>query len=599
MTNQSIPKRSEVPEEMTWNLKDMFESDQAWMAEYEAMKEFPAKIAAFQGTLARSAQDLLAWFRLQDEIELRLGVLMGYASCKGDEDTGNSFYQDVRGKAMNVYVSIASAAAFATPEIMAIADETLDRFYAQQPELETYRRSLYQIRRRKDHILSPAEERLLASAGEMANASENIAGVFRNADQIFPDVTDSQGNVHPLTDATFVPLLTSPDRELRRRAFETYYKQLGQYKNTIAATLDGQFKQLCFFANARHYDSTIQASLDATEVPVPVYMNLIEAVHNNLDKMYRYVALRKKLLGVDELHMYDVYTPIVADADQAITYEQAKETVLEALQVLGEDYVDLLKEGFSNRWIDVYENVGKCSGAYSSGNSRPHPYVLLNHKDNLDCQFTLAHEMGHALHSYHSCKYQPVSTSDYVIFVAEVASTCNEVLLMRHLLKKTTDKKQRAYLINHFMDQFKGTVYRQTMFAEFELAMGKMAESGQALTADALCQKYHALNKLYFGPDMVSDDQIALEWARIPHFFYNYYVFQYATGFSAAVAIANRILKEGAPAVADYKKFLSGGCSTDPISLLKIAGVDMSSPEPVNSALALFGELVDEMEQLV
>ena len=599
MTNQSIPKRSEVPEEMTWNLKDMFESDQAWMAEYEAMKEFPAKIAAFQGTLARSAQDLLAWFRLQDEIELRLSVLMGYASCKGDEDTGNSFYQDVRGKAMNVYVSIASAAAFATPEIMAISDETLDRFYAQQPELETYRRSLYQIRRRKDHILSPAEERLLASAGEMANASENIAGVFRNADQIFPDVTDSQGSVHPLTDATFVPLLTSPDRELRRRAFETYYKQLGQYKNTIAATLDGQFKQLCFFANARHYDSTIQASLDATEVPVPVYMNLIEAVHNNLDKMYRYVALRKKLLGVDELHMYDVYTPIVADADQAITYEQAKETVLEALQVLGDDYVDLLKEGFSNRWIDVYENVGKRSGAYSSGNSRPHPYVLLNHKDNLDCQFTLAHEMGHALHSYHSCKYQPVSTSDYVIFVAEVASTCNEVLLMRHLLKKTTDKKQRAYLINHFMDQFKGTVYRQTMFAEFELAMGKMAENGQALTADALCRKYHELNKLYFGPDMVSDDQIALEWARIPHFFYNYYVFQYATGFSAAVAIANRILKEGAPAVADYKKFLSGGCSTDPISLLKIAGVDMSSPEPVNSALALFGELVDEMEQLV
>lgn len=564
MTNQSIPKRSEVPEEMTWNLKDMFESDQAWMAEYEAMKEFPAKIAAFQGTLARSAQDLLAWFRLQDEIELRLSVLMGYASCKGDEDTGNSFYQDVRGKAMNVYVSIASAAAFATPEIMAIADETLDRFYAQQPELETYRRSLYQIRRRKDHILSPAEERLLASAGEMANASENIAGVFRNADQIFPDVTDSQGNVHPLTDATFVPLLTSPDRELRRRAFETYYKQLGQYKNTIAATLDGQFKQLCFFSNARHYDSTIQASLDATEVPVPVYMNLIEAVHNNLDKMYRYVALRKKLLGVDELHMYDVYTPIVADADQAITYEQAKETVLEALQVLGDDYVDLLKEGFSNRWIDVYENVGKRSGAYSSGNSRPHPYVLLNHKDNLDCQFTLAHEMGHALHSYHSCKYQPVSTSDYVIFVAEVASTCNEVLLMRHLLKKTTDKKQRAYLINHFMDQFKGTVYRQTMFAEFELAMGKMAESGQALTADALCQKYHALNKLYFGPDMVSDDQIALEWARIPHFFYNYYVFQYATGFSAAVAIANRILKEGAPAVADYKKFLSGAAAPTP-----------------------------------
>ncbi len=599
MNTQTIPKRSEVPEEMTWNLQDMFASDEVWMAEYEAMKELPARIAAYQGTLGRGAAELLAWFRLQDEVSVRLGNLYGYASCKGDEDTGNSTYQDMRGKAMNVLVTISSAAAFATPEIMAIPQETLDAFYAQEPELETYRRSLYQIRRRKEHILSPAEERLLAAAGEMANAPESIAGMFRNADLVWPDAVDGQGQPHQLTDATYIPLLMSPDRELRRSAFETYYKQMAQYRNTVAATLDGQFKQLCFFANARRYDSTLQASLDATEVPVPVYLNLIQAVHDNLDKMYRYVALRKKLLGVDELHMYDVYTPIVADADEAITFQQAKETVLEALAVLGEDYTDLLREGFENRWIDVYENVGKRGGAYCSGNGRPHPYVLLNHKDNLDCQFTLAHEMGHALHTYHSCKYQPVSTSDYVIFVAEVASTCNEVLLMRHLLKKTTDKKQRAYLINHFLDQFKGTVYRQTMFAEFELEMGKMAESGQALTADALSRTYLELNKLYFGPDMVSDEQIGLEWTRIPHFFYNYYVFQYATGFSAAVAIANRILKEGAPAVADYKKFLSGGSSTDPISLLKIAGVDMSSPEPVNSALALFGELIEELEQLL
>ena len=597
--SDAIRTRDQIPQEDTWALEDLYPSDESWEQALSALTARQAEAAAFAGKLGESGETLCAFLHLVEEVDGQTELLANYAMRKADQDTRNAAYQAMVGKLMGVLTAVSAAFSFATPEIMAIPEETLNGFYAQEPELETYRRSLYQIRRRRDHILSPAEERLLASAGEMANASENIAGVFRNADQIFPDVTDSQGNVHPLTDATFVPLLTSPDRELRRRAFETYYKALGQYKNTIAATLDGQFKQLCFFSNARHYDSTIQASLDATEVPVPVYMNLIEAVHNNLDKMYRYVALRKKLLGVDELHMYDVYTPIVADADQAITYEQAKETVLEALQVLGEDYVDLLKEGFSNRWIDVYENVGKRGGAYSSGNSRPHPYVLLNHKDNLDCQFTLAHEMGHALHSYHSCKYQPVSTSDYVIFVAEVASTCNEVLLMRHLLKKTTDKKQRAYLINHFMDQFKGTVYRQTMFAEFELAMGKMAENGQALTADALCQKYHELNKLYFGPDMVSDDQIALEWARIPHFFYNYYVFQYATGFSAAVAIANRILKEGAPAVADYKKFLSGGCSTDPISLLKIAGVDMSSPEPVNSALALFGELVDELAELL
>ena len=599
MDCSKIPERSQVPEEFTWNLKDMFESDEAWFQENEALKALPAEIAAFQGHLGDDAETLLSFFRRQDEAEVRLGTLYGYASCKGDQDTGNSFYQDMRGKAMSTIVAVSSAAAFASPEIMAIPEDTLNLFYIAQPGLEEYRRSLYQIRRRAAHILSPAEERLLSAAGEMAQGPENIGNVFRNADLKFPNAVDKDGAEHQLTGGSFVPLLESSDRVLRESAFKTYYKQLGSYRNTVAATLDAQFKQLCFFSQARKYESTIAASLDRTEVPVPVYLNLIEAVHGNLDKMYRYVALRKKMLGVEELHMYDVYTPIVADAAEKISFEQAKETVLEALAVMGEDYTDLLKEGFANRWIDVYENVGKQGGAYSSGNARPHPYVLLNHKDTLDSMFTLVHEMGHALHSYHSTKYQPVSTSDYVIFVAEVASTCNEVLLMRHLLSRTTDKKERAYLINHFMDQFKGTVYRQTMFAEFELEMGRMAERGETLTAAALNEKYLALNKLYFGPDMVSDDEIALEWARIPHFFYNYYVFQYATGFSAAVAIANRILKEGAPAVADYKKFLSGGSSTDPISLLKIAGVDMSTPDPVNSALALFGELVDEMEKLV
>ena len=598
MDEKKIPQRSEVPEEFTWNLKDMFESDEAWFAENEALKALPAEIAAFQGHLGDDAETLLSFFRKQDETEIRLGTLYGYASCKGDQDTGNAFYQDMRGKAMRTIVAISSAAAFASPEIMAIPEDRLNLFYIAQPGLEEYRRSLYQIRRRAEHILSPAEERLLSAAGEMARGPENISSVFRNADLKFPNAVDKDGNERQLTGGSFVPLLESPDRVLRESAFKTYYKQLGSYRNTVAATLDAQFKQLRFFARARKYESTIAASLDRTEVPVPVYLNLVEAVHGNLDKMYRYVALRKRLLGVEELHMYDVYTPIVADAAEKISFEQAKETVLEALAVLGEDYTDLLKEGFRNRWIDVYENVGKQGGAYSSGHSRPHPYVLLNQKDTLDNMFTLAHEMGHALHSYHSTKYQPISTSDYVIFVAEVASTCNEVLLMRHLLSRTADKKNRAYLVNHFLDEFKGTIYRQTMFAEFELEMGRMAERGETLTAEALSEKYLALNKLYFGPDMVSDDEIALEWARIPHFFYNYYVFQYATGFSAAVAIANRILKEGAPAVADYKKFLSGGSSTDPISLLKIAGVDMSSPEPINSALALFGELVEEMEKL-
>ena len=598
MDVSKVLPRDQIPEEFTWNLKDMFESDEAWFKENDVLKELPAQILSYRGRLGESAETLLAFFRLQDETEVRLGTLYGYASCKSDQDTGNGFYQDMRGKAMSTLVAVSSAAAFASPEIMAIPEDTLNLFYVAQPGLEEYRRSLYQIRRRAAHILSPAEEKLLSAAGEMAQSAGNIASVFRNADLKFPPVKDAEGLEHELTGGSFVPLLESSDRVLRENAFKTYYNQLGAYRNTVAATLDGQFKQLMFFSRARGYESTIEASLDRTEVPVPVYLNLIEAVHQNMDKMYRYVALRKKLLGVDELHMYDVYTPIVADAAEKIPFSEAKETVLEALTVLGEDYTDLLKEGFANRWIDVYENVGKRGGAYSSGVSRPHPYVLLNQKDTLDSMFTLVHEMGHALHSYHSTKNQPVSTSDYVIFVAEVASTCNEVLLMRHLLSKTGDKKQRAYLINHFLDQFKGTIYRQTMFAEFELEMGRMAERGETLTAEALNKKYHELNKLYFGPDMVSDDEIALEWARIPHFFYNYYVFQYATGFSAAVAIANRILKEGAPAVADYKKFLSGGCSTDPISLLKIAGVDMSSPEPINSALALFGELIAEMEEL-
>ena len=549
-------------------------------------------------SLGDDAETLLSFFRLDDEASLRLSKLYGYANCKSDQDTGNGTYQDLRGKAVGTLVAVSSASAFATSEILAIDEDRLNLFYIAQPALETYRRNIYSIRRRAAHILSPAEERLLAAAGEMADAPDSIGSILRDADLKFPPAVDSQGAEHLLTNGTYGLLLQSTDRALRRSAFENLYGRMGEFKNTIAATLDAQFKQLRFFAEARKYPGTLAASLDGTEVPVEVYKSLIQAVHQNLDKMYRYVALRKKLLGVEEVHMYDVYAPLVAEEKEKIGFAEAKATVREALRVMGEDYIAALDEGFNNRWIDVFENEGKRSGAYSSGNAYPHPYVLLNHKDNLESMFTLAHEMGHALHSYFSCKNQPVNTSSYVIFVAEVASTCNEILLMRHLLSRTTDKARRAALINHFLEQFKATVYRQTMFAEFELEMGRMAENGETLTADALSEKYYALNKLYFGPDMVSDAQIALEWARIPHFFYNYYVFQYATGFCAAVALSDRILTEGDSAVQDYKKFLSGGGSTDPISLLKLAGVDMSSPAPVNEALKLFEELVEELEQL-
>ena len=596
MAENRIPLREELPEEVTWRLEDIFESDAAWQNEYEALKALPEQAAAYAGRLGESAETLLEYLRFEDEAGVRLGKLYGYANCKSDQDTANAVYQDMRGTAMSVFVAYAGASSFATPELIAIDDETLDSFYAAAPELEVYRRGIYRVRRMAQHILSPAEERLLAAAGEMAQAPDNIRGIFMNADISFHAVRGADGEEHPLTNETFVPLMESADRELRKAAFETYYARIAEYKNTVAAMLDAQFKQLRFFAEARNYPTTLTAALDGNEVPEAVYENLIAAVHENMDKMYRYVALRKKLLNVDELHMYDVYTPLVAEAAQKISFAEAKETVLAALSVLGEDYTALLKKGFDERWIDVYENQGKRGGAYSTDVSRPHPYVLLNHKDTLDSMFTLAHEMGHALHSWYSCQNQPVCTSDYVIFVAEVASTCNEVLLMRYLLNKTTDRRERAYLINHFLDQFKGTVYRQTMFAEFELKMGRMSEAGETLTADALCAEYLALNKLYFGSDMVSDDEIALEWARIPHFFYDYYVFQYATGFSAAVAIANRILAEGEPAVQDYKRFLSSGSSTDPISLLKIAGVDMSTPTPISSALDLFGQLIDELE---
>ena len=598
MEANRIPERNEIPAEYTWDLTDIFESDEAWLSEYEALMHVPEKLAEYEGRLGGSAEALLEFLQLEDDISVRLEKLMGYAGCKADQDTTDSRYQDLRSKGVGCCVAISGAAAFSTPEIIAIPEQTLDGFFRSRPELGIYRRSLYRLRRRAEHILSPAEERLLAAAGEMADAPDSICGALRNADLHFDDAVDSEGRRHPLSAGTLVPLMESTDRALRKSAFDNCYRRYGEFRNTVAATLDSQFKQLRFFAGARKYPSTLSAALDATEVPESVYLNLIDSVHRNMDKMHLYVALRKKLLGVDELHMYDVYTPVVPDAAVTISYDEAKKTVLEALSVLGGDYTELLELGFNSRWIDVYENRGKRSGAYSSGSSRPHPYVLLNQKDNLESMFTIAHEMGHALHSYYSCHNQTVNTGDYVIFVAEVASTCNEVLLMRHLLGKTRDKKERAYLINHFLDQFKGTVYRQTMFAEFELEMGRLSEAGQALTADLLCERYRALNELYYGPDMVCDEGISLEWARIPHFFYNYYVFQYATGFSAAVAIAERILAEGAPAVADYKRFLSGGSSTDPISLLKIAGVDMSRPESIDSALALFGELITELDKL-
>ncbi len=595
---KKIPVRSEADPKYTWALEDVYANNDVWKADLEKARALPAQLAAYKGHLGDSAQKLLEFLQLGDGISVLFDSLYGYAQRRSDEDTANSLYQGMTSQAMSAMVAVDAASSFETPELLAIPDDKLEQFYKDEPALETYRLALTRIRSKRAHILSDAEEKLLAAAGEMSQAPDSVYSVFADADLKFPSATDKDGNSHPVTHGTYIPLMHSADRVLRKSAFASLYSVYGQFRNTAAALLSAQVKQLKFYADARKYDSTLQASLDGNYVPTEVYTNLISAVHENMAPMYRYVDLRRKLLGVDELHMYDLYTPIVSDVDVNIPYEEAKQTVYDALACMGDDYRAILKEGFDNRWIDVYENVGKCSGAYSAG-LRKHPYVLLNYSGTLDSMFTLAHEMGHAIHSYLSNKHQPVAYSNYSIFVAEVASTCNEALLMQHLLKTTKDKKRRAYLINYFLEQFRTTLYRQTMFAEFELEINRRNERGESLTAESLNALYHELNHQYFGDDIVIDKEIDLEWARIPHFYYDYYVYQYATGYSAAIALSRRILKEGAPAVKDYIHFLSGGCSTDPISLLRGAGVDMASTAPIHDALQLFDELITEMEQLM
>ncbi len=595
---KAVLKRSEVEKKYTWATEDLFPTDEACEEAIKAAADYVGKITAMQGKLGESGDALLAYFKLSDEMDIEISRIANYCMRKSDEDTGNSKYLALKGKCMNMYLGIRSADAFAVPEIITIDAEKIDEFYKTTPDLLLYKRIIDRIMERKPHTLPKEQEELLAAASEISGAPSEISSMFRNADLKFPTVTDGKGESHTLTQGSYISMVSGSDRVLRKNAFEALYHTFGSFRNTSAAFLNAQEKQIKFYANARKYGSALEAALSRNEVPVEVYHNLIDTVHKNMHHMHKYMKLRKKLLGVDELHMYDVYCPLVAEADEEVKYEDAQKMVLEALKPLGEDYCSVVKEGFENRWIDVYENEGKRSGAYSAGGT-PHPYVLLNYDDTLDNMFTLAHEMGHALHSYHSIKHQPTAYSDYVIFVAEVASTFNEALLMADLLKKTDDKKKKAYLVNHFLEQFRTTLYRQTMFAEFELKMSEIVAAGGTLTADELCRIYHELNVQYYGEDVVIDPEIDMEWARIPHFFMNFYVFQYATGFSAAMALSQKVMGEGESAVKDYIGFLSGGSSKDPISLLKDAGVDMTTAAPVEAALAQFGALIDEFEELM
>ena len=598
MPSKTIPQRDQVPQQYTWKLSDIYETPDAWQQDFDTLKAQIPHLAAYAGRLGESADTLYAYLEEEQEAGTRFSNLLNYAQRGSDQDTRDADFQDRVGKIMSLYVELSAALAFETPELLKLSPETWADFCTQKPELKVYDRYFDNIQRRRAHTLSDAEEALLAAAGELAQAPDDIFGKLADADLTFPDAVDSKGEKHPMSNGSYTLLMESADRTLRKSAFQSMYAAYGGMKNTLAATLSAQVKSLQFFANARRYPSALAASLDGTHVPESVYHNLIDTVHANLDKMYRYVSLRKKILGVDELHMYDVYTPIVEGFHKEIPYEEAKETVYAALAPLGEEYRAVIREALDHRWIDVYENVGKRSGGYMAG-ALVHPYILLNYKDDIDSMFTLAHELGHAVHSYRSNQDQPPVYREYVIFVAEVASTCNEALLMDYLLERTTDRKERAWLINHFLEQFRGTIYRQTMFAEFEREMGRRCASGETLTADLLSRSYLELNKAYFGPDMVSDPEIALEWSRIPHFYYDYYVFQYATGYAAAMALAKRIRTGGKEAVDAYLRFLSGGCSKDPIDLLKDAGVDMTSPAPVQEALDQFGALLDEMEELL
>jgi oligoendopeptidase F len=597
---KKLPERSEIPVEYKWRLEDIFATDEDWEKEFQEVKNMIPKISEFQGKLGESADTLYAALQYQDEISERLGKLYTYAHMRYDEDTTNSFYQGLNDRATNLYTQAASAMSFIVPEILSIDEEKLKTFLQTKEELKLYEHALDEINRQRPHVLSASEEALLAQASEVMASSSNTFGMLNNADISFPTIKDENGEEVEVTHGRYIRFLESEDRRVRKDAFMAVYETYGNFKNTFASTLSGAVKKDNFFAKVRKYKSAREAALSANNIPESVYDNLVETINENLHLLHRYVKLRKKVLGVDELHMYDLYAPLVKNVKMEIKYEEAKEILLKALAPLGEDYLNVLKEGFENRWVDVHENKGKRSGAYSSGAYGTNPYILMNWQDNVNNLFTLAHEFGHSVHSYYTRKYQPYPYGNYSIFVAEVASTCNEALLNDYLLKTIDEEQKRLYLLNYYLEGFRATVFRQTMFAEFEHDIHMRAQEGEALTADLLTELYYKLNQKYFGEeDIVIDKEIGLEWARIPHFYYNYYVYQYATGFSAATALSKQILEEGQPAVDRYIEFLKAGSSDYPIEVLKKAGVDMTTSEPIKEACKVFEQKLSEMEQLL
>lgn len=592
-------ERKDLKKEDTWDLESLFRDQEAWEKEYKEVEKLNSKIENHKENFTKSAKNLLDALKDRDELIRRAENVYVYSHMRLDEDTRDNESQSMNDKAQNLFVRVTDKLSFFLPGILSLDEKDLRGFMEENKGLKLYKKFLEDILRQREHLLSPREESILAQMGEVGNAPQKTFSMLNNADLTFPTIKDENGKDIEITHGNFIPLMESKDREVRKNAFKALYKTYKGFENTFASTLNGDLKNNIFNANIRNYRSTREASLSENNIDLSVYDNLIEAIHENLGSMHKYMDIRKRALGVEELHMYDIYAPMVKNVDFNIEYEDGVKLIKEGLQPLKEEYLSIMEEGFNDRWIDIYENKGKRSGAYSSGSYDSKPFILLNYHKTLDNVFTVAHEMGHSMHSFFTKNNQPFIYGNYSIFVAEVASTTNESLLMQHMLKNEEDKNKKLYLLNHYLESFRGTVFRQTMFCEFEKIINEHLENGGALTAEYLSQTYKELNRVYYGDSVVIDDEIAIEWARIPHFYYNFYVFQYATGFSAAISLSQKILEEGDSAVEKYIEFLKSGSSDYPINVLKKAGVDMTTKEPVNNAMKLFKELVDEMDKLI
>lgn len=595
----TVKKRQDNNPDYMWDLTHLISDEDTWQAYFKKIKETAKTLSALAGTITQDGDTLLACLKLSDQLGEDFSRLNSYTNMKFHEDTAIGSNQEATEQVSALQSTVMSAESFIEPEILTLSKEALDKMIENTPGLSHYSHYFDNLFRSQAHVLPKEQEMILAKLSDFAGSPGNIFSMFNNADLKFPDVINEKGEASPLTKGNYINYLESPDREVRKKAFETVYATYKGSQNTLAGILTSHLKKDAFYAQVRNFDSTLEASLFSKNIQTSVYHALIDSVHRHLPLLHQYMALRKKVLELDELHMYDLYVPMIQDATESISYEQAQKTVLEAVNIMGDEYVSTVNKAFDEKWIDVYENEGKRGGAYSWGTYGVHPYILLNYQDNVKNMFTLAHELGHTMHSYYSSKEQSYTYASYPIFLAEVASTVNESLLMRHLLDTTEDKKKRLYLLNHYLESFRTTLFRQTMFAEFEWLIHEQIEKGEALSASKLNEMYLELNKAYFGEGVVVDEPISLEWARIPHFYYNYYVYQYATGFSSAVAIADQLKSGGQEAVDNYITFLSSGNSRYPLDTLKAAGVDMTTSEPVDSALAVFKEILAEMSSLI